>query len=294
MAKAGAMDLASGMGGNIKSGEMLSAVQEYENYHTYYGGDKDARNLNYSDMVNKYYDLATSFYEYGWGQSFHFAHRWHDESLQESIKRHEHYLALHLQLKPGMKVLDVGCGIGGPLREIARFSGAHVTGLNNNEYQISRGSVLNKKYGVEETCDYLKADFMKMPIPDNTYDAIYTIEATCHAPNPVACYKEILRVLKPGQLFAGYEWCMTDTFDPNNEVHHKIKAEIELGNGLPDIRTTRQCLEALRLAGFEVLMEEDLARSSPVPWYSPLDTSRLSLSSFRLTTVGRFLTRSLV
>ncbi|KAF9615457.1 hypothetical protein IFM89_023565 [Coptis chinensis] len=47
--------------------------------------------------------------------------RWNGESLRESIKRHEHYLALQLCLKPGQKVLDVGCGIGGPLREIARF-----------------------------------------------------------------------------------------------------------------------------------------------------------------------------
>lgn len=45
---------------------------------------------------------------------------------------------------------------------------------------------------------------------------------------------------------------MTDHFDPTNETHQKSKAEIELGNGLPDIRTTNQCLEALRLAGFEV------------------------------------------
>lgn len=47
--------------------------------------------------------------------------RWKGESLRESIKRHEHFLALQLGLKPGQKVLDVGCGIGGPLREIARF-----------------------------------------------------------------------------------------------------------------------------------------------------------------------------
>ncbi|XLR37427.1 hypothetical protein S83_022087 [Arachis hypogaea] len=44
-------------------------------------------------MVNKYYDLATSFYEFGWGESFHFAHRWNGESLRESIKRHEHFLS---------------------------------------------------------------------------------------------------------------------------------------------------------------------------------------------------------
>lgn len=46
-----------------------------------------ARKAEYADMVNKYYDLATSFYEYGWGKSFHFAHRLRDETHEESIKR---------------------------------------------------------------------------------------------------------------------------------------------------------------------------------------------------------------
>jgi sterol 24-C-methyltransferase len=77
--------------------------------------------------------------------------RWDGETLRESIKRYEHFLALQLGLTEGMKVskiktqfkltilpmlkrelqavspvnlsqvLDVGCGIGGPLREIAKF-----------------------------------------------------------------------------------------------------------------------------------------------------------------------------
>ncbi|XP_066363483.1 cycloartenol-C-24-methyltransferase 1-like [Miscanthus floridulus] len=245
-------------------------------------------------MVNKYYDLATSFYEYGWGESFHFAHRWNEESLRESIKRHEHFLALQLGLKPGMKVLDVGCGIGGPLREIARFSSTSVTGLNNNEYQITRGKELNRLAGVSGTCDFVKADFMKMPFDDNTFDAVYAIEATCHAPDPVGCYKEIYRVLKPGQCFALYEWCITGHYDPNNATHKRIKDEIELGNGLPDIRSTRQCLQAVKDAGFEVVWDKDLAEDSPLPWYLPLDPSRFSLSSFRLTSVGRMITRTMV
>ncbi|GAB2232755.1 hypothetical protein Droror1_Dr00011809 [Drosera rotundifolia] len=141
MSKSGALNLVTGVGGKIDKDGILSAVNEYEKYHVYYGGDSEERKSMYSDMVNKYYDLATSFYEYGWGESFHFAHRWNGESLRESIKRHEHFLALQLALKPGQNVLDVGCGIGGPLREIARFSSTSVTGLNNNEYQISRGQV---------------------------------------------------------------------------------------------------------------------------------------------------------
>jgi sterol 24-C-methyltransferase len=43
-------------------------------------------------------------------------------------------------------------------------------------------------------------------------------------------------VLKPGQYFAGYEWCATDLYDPANPNHKSIMAEIELGNGLPDVR----------------------------------------------------------
>ncbi|KAL2939906.1 Cycloartenol-C-24-methyltransferase [Bienertia sinuspersici] len=265
MSKSGAFDLATGVGGKIEKNDVLSAVDKYEKYHVYYGGEQEDRNSNYTDMVNKYYDLVTSFYEFGWGESFHFAHRWNGESLRESIKRHEHFLALQLGLKPGHKVLDVGCGIGGPLREISRFSSTSVTGLNNNEYQITRGKV--------------------------------------------GCYREIYRVLKPGQHFAAYEWCMTDAFDPNNQDHQKIKAEIELGDGLPDIRSTNQCLEALKKAGFEitnacrigtiflgpkVIWERDLAADSPVPWYLPLDTNHFSLSSFRLTAIGRFVTRNLV
>ncbi|KAL5986567.1 Cycloartenol-C-24-methyltransferase [Asimina triloba] len=332
MAKAGALDLASDLGGKIEKKEILSAVEQnlnpfhwgrmfidvellfilvtlwfllsvkgsshallwYEKYHVYYGGEEEARKANYTDMVNKYYDLVTSFYEFGWGESFHFAPRWRGESLRESIKRHEHFLALQLKLKPGMKVLDVGCGIGGPLREIARFSSTSVTGVNNNEYQISRGTELNRVAGVDKTCDFVKADFMKMPFSDNSFDSVYAIEATCHAPDALGCYREIFRVLKPGQYFGAYEWCMTDSFDPKNENHQKIKAEIEIGDGLPDIRTTRQCLESLKLAGFEVVWEKDLAVDSPLPWYLPLDRSHFSLSSFRLTAVGRFITRNMV
>ena len=59
-----------------------------------------------------------------------------------------------------MKVLDVGCGVGGPAREIAKFTGCHVTGLNNNDYQIQRAAHYGRKEGLSSQLDFVKGDFM--------------------------------------------------------------------------------------------------------------------------------------
>lgn len=110
--------------------------------------------------MRSYYNLATDLYEYGWGQSFHFCRFSHGEPFQQAIARHEHYLAHCIGIKEGMKVLDVGCGVGGPAREIAKFTGAHITGLNNNDYQIDRATHYAHKEGLSNQLDFVKGDFM--------------------------------------------------------------------------------------------------------------------------------------
>ena len=94
------------------------------------------RQEGYRTMVNNFYDLVTDFYEYGWCQSFHFGPRWKGESFLESIKRAEYHLCSRLGLKPGKVALDVGCGVGGPMRNMAIFSGATIEGITINEYQV--------------------------------------------------------------------------------------------------------------------------------------------------------------
>lgn len=101
-------------------------------------------------------------------------------------------------------------------------------------------------------------------------------------------------MLKPGQRFAVYEWCMTDNYNARNAEHQRIKRDIEIGNGLPDIRTCKQVVAAMKKAGFEVLESEDLAEESQIEWYEPLDPGRFSLSGFRTTWLGRTLTRTMV
>lgn len=108
-------------------------IEGYNNLHDDKATGLDARNTSYQSLVNSYYELATSFYEWGWGQSFHFAYQLKHESFQEAIARHEYYLAGRLGVKAGDRLLDVGCGIGGPMRNIARFTRARIIGVTLNE-----------------------------------------------------------------------------------------------------------------------------------------------------------------
>ncbi|MCO5614115.1 hypothetical protein L7F22_068396 [Adiantum nelumboides] len=114
-----------------------------------------------------------------------------------------------------MRVLDVGCGVGGPAREIARFADVNIVGLNNNAYQVDRANKYTKKAGLENQVEFVKGDFMNLDqqFGENSFDAVYAIEATCHAPNWEGIYGQIKKGLKPGGIFGVYEWCMTDSWD---------------------------------------------------------------------------------
>ena len=258
------------------------------------GADAAQRRNASMRLVNQYYDLVTDFYEYGWGQSFHFAPRRAGETFGESIKRHEHYLALRLGLGPGDRVIDVGCGVGGPMREIAALSGARIVGINNNAYQIARGTRHNAAAGLADRCRFEQADFNTLPLADGSMTAAYAIEATCHAADRVLVFSEVHRVLAPGGLFAGYEWCITDRYDAADPEHRRIIRAIEEGDALPELQPPHVVDSALRAAGFELLDARDLAGdgSPETPWYHPLTGRQLTPKTVGRTRWGRKVTRA--
>lgn len=223
-------------------------------------------------LVDVFYSLVTDLYEWGWGQSFHFSPKLPGKDLRSSEAAHEARIAATLQIKPGMKVLDCGCGVGGPMRTIASTSGAHVTGLTINEYQVQRAKHHNATQGVTPLTDVVRGDFLNMPFSNATFDGAYAIEATCHAPKLEQVYGEVFRVLKPGSYFVSYEWVSTKLYDPKNKAHVAVIDEINFGNGLPEMRTYLEAEQAGKSVGFDLITSLDLATASVVagPWWDRL------------------------
>ena len=134
-----------------------------------------------------------------------------------------------------------------------------------------------------------------MAFPENSFDAVYAIEATVHAPSLEGIYSQIFRVLKPGGVFGVYEWLMTDKYDDTNEEHRKIRIGIEVGNGISNMEKIDVALKAMKAAGFELEVTEDLAdRPDPMPWYWPLSGELKYINTvwdlptiLRMTKIGR-------
>lgn len=134
-----------------------------------------------------------------------------------------------------------------------------------------------------------------MSFPDNSFDAVYAIEATVHAPSLAGIYAEIHRVLKPGGVFGVYEWLMTSAYNDKDPRHRGIRLGIEQGDGISNMEKIPVALDAMREAGFALETAEDLAdKGDARPWYWPLsgdfrmmDSVYDFLTILRLTKVGR-------
>ncbi|KAI5794387.1 S-adenosyl-L-methionine-dependent methyltransferase [Peziza echinospora] len=303
-AKSGAL---SAMLGKDKKAHS-AAVDEYFSFWDGKGAGQETaadmaeRREKYATLTRQYYNLATDLYENAWGHSFHFCRFYEGEPFAQAIARHEHYLAHKMGITEGATVLDVGCGIGGPAREICRFTGANIVGLNNNDYQIERATHHSEVAGLGHKMKYVKGDFMQMDFPENTFDYVYAIEATVHAPSLEGIYGQIYKVLKPGGTFGVYEWLMSDEYDASNPEHRAICHGIEVGDGISNMVKISEALRAMKAVGFEIEFNEDLAlRGDKVPWYYPIAgevkyTRTLAdvFTIFRMTRLGRAAAHKLI
>mmetsp|Transcript_12304 Transcript_12304/g.39001 ORF Transcript_12304/g.39001 Transcript_12304/m.39001 type:complete len:370 (+) Transcript_12304:168-1277(+) len=269
-------DLGGGGGAAYKEKDVNQHWNNYDSYFTQKAGEGvvSGDKTQAPTYVDTFYNLVTDIYEWGWGQSFHFSPAITGMSHTQAECVHEYNIADAIKGKPGMKLLDVGCGVGGPLRRVAKHSGSHVTGITINEYQVKRARAHNERAGLADKTTVVQGNFLEMPFADNTFDGVYSIEATCHAPTVEEVYRECFRVLKPGGLYATYEWVTTPLYDPANTEHVRIIDSINHGNALPDMRTYKQVVEAAQRAGFQVVEDRDVALPPAEPWWTRLVMGR--------------------
>lgn len=215
--------------------------------------------------------------------------------MSSCIARHEDYLALKLGLQSGQTCLDVGCGVGGPLREMARFTGANIVGINNNDYQsfiIDKGlsgaifcvvvliwtvlALLSR--ATSKTCLSRKRLLtLRMQLRVH-----YLMQRPAM---PVICLCRTLKSFAASSQAATLpptNGSLPPATTPPTSSTKRLSLDSRYalftkeGNSIPKLFSYQECLDALRKAGFEIIEWDDLAdptratAKAQEPWYTPL------------------------
>jgi ubiquinone/menaquinone biosynthesis C-methylase UbiE len=109
-------------------------------------------------------------------------------------------LARLADLGPGLRVLDVGCGLGGSARYIASEHGCHVTGVDLTQEYVDVANRLAEMVGLQGRVAFRQASALALPFDDGSFDVVWTEHVQMNVPDKAGFYGEIARVLRPGGI----------------------------------------------------------------------------------------------
>ena len=173
------------------------------------------RNYQSSETVANSYDDWTQdgILEFYWGEHIHLGHYGSPPRRKNFLQAKADFVHEMVKwggldkLSRGTTVLDVGCGIGGSSRILAREYGFEVTGITISPKQVQRATELTPE-GVP--AKFQVDDALALSFPDNSFDVVWSIEAGPHMPDKAKYASEMMRVLKPGGILVVADWNQRD------------------------------------------------------------------------------------
>ena len=129
-----------------------------------------------------------------------------------------------LRLHPGMRVLDIGCGIGADAFDLASKVGPNglVTGVDFSETLIAEA--IRRSAGRNLSVTFEVGDAQALRFPDHAFDAVRTERMLMHVPNPQQALSQMARVLRPGGRMAvqDFDWESQFCDSPHKDTTRKI------------------------------------------------------------------------
>ena len=173
------------------------------------------RKYQSADSVANSYDDWTNdgILEFYWGEHIHLGHYGAPPGKKDFLKAKSDFVHEMVRwggldkLPSGTTVLDVGCGIGGSSRMLARDYGFAVTGVTLSPQQVRRAQELTTP---EVNARFQVDDALALSFPDASFDVVWSVEAGPHMPDKAQFARELMRVLKPGGILLVADWNQRD------------------------------------------------------------------------------------
>ena len=171
----------------------------------------------------------------------------------------EAHFCQSIGMKPGKKILELGCGRGRVAAHLASISGADITAINIDQTQLDDAIAFSKKNNLDKQCHFLNADFNDLPFSfkENSFDGMYEIQALSLSRDLNKLFSELHRIMKPKGKISLLEWVRLPAYDPENPHHVELMKKVKPLIGAIGTPSPTEYEDALRDAGFKVLVSHD-------------------------------------
>jgi sterol 24-C-methyltransferase len=166
----------------------------------------------------------------------------------------ERQMMKDLDIHPGQHVLDVGCGRGRIAAHVARETKAKVDGINIDAEQLRHARSYAERSGLKEQLNFTNQSYNDpFPFENQTFDALYNVQALTYAKDYDALFKEMYRVMKPGAKASFLDWFVYDKLDLSNPDHKRLMSQVKPLIGAVRDPTPKEFCDALERSGFKIL-----------------------------------------
>jgi sarcosine/dimethylglycine N-methyltransferase len=186
-----------------------------------------------ADIAEAYYDSreADEFYFHIWGgEDIHIGlYDSPADPIPAASRRTVEAMAdeITAEVDDRHRIIDIGSGVGGPARYLAKRFGCHVVCLNISEVENARNKAANGQQGLDKLVSVRHGSFEDIPEPDGSLTVVWSQDAILHSGNRDKVIGEIARVLKPGGEFVFTDPMQADDCPPGvlQPVYDRIHLE---------------------------------------------------------------------